>query len=315
MKKCKRIVGVDVSKATLDVFQLPEGKAKQVLNTQSGIAKLLAGMRAKPVDLVVLEATGGYQNLLVEELHNAGIPVKVVNPRQIRDFARSLNRLGKTDALDAKTIAEYGCSRELQPDERRASETIRLSRLLLRRSQLQGMISAEKSHLEHAADFTDGIRAHLALMRNLLKAVDKEIIEIIRACPSYARADKIMQSVPGVGPVVSATLLAELPELANIGRKEAAALVGVAPFNRDSGRYRGQRHIFAGRSKVRTTMYCAMRACLQWNPVIRGWFDKFLEAGKAYKVAVIACVRKLLIVLRAMLRADSLWEPGRFNLA
>ena len=314
MKNGKRILGVDVSKATLDVFRLPEAESRQILNTQAGVKRLITELSLAPVDLVVLEATGGYQNLLVEELHSAAIPVKVANPRQIRDFARSLNRLGKTDSLDAKTIAEYAQSRELQGDVPRAPESIHLSRLLLRRNQLQGMISAEKGHLEHAhKSFIAGIQEHLTLMGCLLTTVDKEIRGVISSIPKYARADNIMQSVPGIGPVVSATILAELPELPVIGRKQAAALVGVASFNRDSGRYRGKRHISGGRSKVRTVMYCAMRACLRWNFAVKGWFDKFVGSGKPYKVAVIACVRKLLTVLRAMLIDNSVWEPNRFH--
>lgn len=303
-------MGIDVSKGTLDIFQLPQGKGRQVSNTPEGIQELLNGIKPNPVDLVVLEATGGYQNLLVEALHANAIPVKVANPRQVRDFARSLNRLGKTDALDAKTIAEYGLSRELRPDVPRTALQMQLSRLLLRRDQLQTMITIEKGHREHAhKSFVAGIQEHLTLMDGLLKAADKEIREIIRSIPEYARADQIMQSVPGVGPVVSATILAELPELTLTGRKQAAALVGVAPFNRDSGKYRGRRHIYAGRCKVRTTMYCAMRACLRWNPVIKEWFDKFISAGKPYKVAAVACVRKLLIVLRAMLINNTTWAP------
>jgi len=314
MQRTKKILGVDVSKSTLDLFLAPENKLWQVPNSQAGVKKLIARLALTPVDLVILEATGGYQSLLVEELHTAGVPVKVANPRQIRDFAKSLNRLGKTDALDAQSIAEYGQSRELQPDTPRRHEAIQLSRYLLRRKQIQSMVSAEKGHLEHAhKSFKLAIQEHLTLMECLLKSMDKEISEIVRSIPEYARADALMQSIPGIGPVVSATILAELPELTSCGRKQAAALIGVAPFNRDSGKFRGRRHIFAGRSKVRTVMYCAMRACLRWNPVVKGWFERFIEAGKPYKVAVIACVRKLLIVLRAILINNTAWDAKRFN--
>ena len=309
MQRQKMIVGVDVSKPILDYTWLPDGQAGQTQNTAAGIARLVRKLRGLAPDLVVLEATGGYQDRLVEALHAAAIPVKVVNPRQVRDFARSLNRLGKTDKLDAKTLAEFGLSRALRADRPRDAHRTALSHLLQRRKQLNAMLTAERGHLEHAPESVKaGIHEHLALMGMLLKRADAEIREIIRTHPLFAEDDAIMQSVPGVGAVVSATLLAELPEIREVGRKEAAALVGVAPFNRDSGKYRGQRHIFAGRAKVRHSMYCAMRACLQWNKTIRSWFDKFMAAGKPYKVAVIACVRKLLVVIRAMLKSGTLWE-------
>ena len=314
MMESKIVMGVDVSKSSLDYAVLPGKITNQASNTQAGVKQILKLARTKQVTLVVLEATGGYQNLLVEALHEASVPVKVVNPRQVRDFARSLNRLGKTDALDAISIAEFALSRVLTPDVQKPAHQVQLSHLLLRREQLQGMITAEKGHLEHApAALASGIVQHLTLMESLLKTVDTEIRELISSVPDYAAADKLLQSVPGVGPVVSATILAELPELPVVSRKQAAALVGVAPFNKDSGKFRGKRHIVAGRSKVRKVMYCAMRACLRWNSVVKGWFDRFMAAGKPYKVAVIACVRKLLIVLRAMLITSTPWQTKSEN--
>ncbi len=311
MQSDKVIVGIDVSKSTLDYTWLPGGTARQTPNTASGIAELVKHIRKISPDMIVLEATGGYQSALVESLHEALLPVKVTNPRQVRDFARSLNRLGKTDKLDAKTLAEYGQSRELKADQPRDVNRKALSRLLLRRGQLQDLISMERGHMEHAdGAIAVGIKEHLTLMACLLKDVDKEIQEVKKSVPEFAAHDEIVQSIPGVGPVVSATLYAEMPELPELNRKELAALVGVAPFNKDSGKYRGPRHIWSGRSKVRTTMYCAMRAGIIWNPVIRSWFERFRAAGKAYKVAVIACVRKLLVVIRAMLKNGTKWDQN-----
>jgi transposase len=311
MQSCKKVVGIDVSKGSLDYTWLPGGAAHQVANTAQGVTNLLKHIKKIGPDLVVLEATGGYQNLVVQALHGASVPVKVVNPRQVRDFARSLNRLGKTDKLDALTLAEFGQSRNLVPEQPRDAKRVELSQLLLRREQLQRMITAEKNHMEHACDgISSGIKEHLALMDGLLKNVDKAIQDIKRVTPEFSAHDALLQTIPGVGPVVSATLYAELPELKQLNRKEVAAMVGVAPFNKDSGKYRGQRHIWSGRAKIRTVMYCAMRSAIIWNPVIKQWFEHFRTSGKPYKVAVIACVRKLLVVIRAMLISGSKWNDN-----
>ena len=270
---------------------------------------LVEKLRKIQPEIVVMEATGGYQTPLAEALHNAGIAFAVVNPRQVRDFARSLNRLGKTDSLDALTLAQFGQSRKLIPQVPNPPEYLEISHLLRRRDQLQAMITAEKGHLEHTPE---GLRGKLLELMNILethlKDIDNQIKKLIRAVPELAQQDMLIQSIPGVGPVSSATLLACLPELSTIGRKQAAALVGVAPFNRDSGKYRGQRHIFAGRARVRHVLYCALRPCLQHNPVVQKWFEHFLSLGKPYKVAAIACVRKLLIVIRAMLISKTCWN-------
>ena len=313
MQKQNIVVGIDVSKATLDYTWLPNGQTRQAANSPTGIAGLIKELgKISPV-LVVVEATGGYQNSLVEALHTENIPVKVANPRQVRDFARSLNRLGKTDKLDARTLAEFGRTHAFAGDRPKSEGRVALSRLIVRRNQLTAMITAERGHLEHASGtIAAGIREHIGLMTALLKSVESNVREIIRTIPGFALQDSLVQSIPGIGPVVSATLLAELPEITEAGRKEVAALVGVAPFNRDSGKYRGQRHIAGGRAKIRNALYCAMRSCLRFNQVVRSWFDKFIAAGKAYKVAVIACVRKLLVVIRAMLINQTRWNPQRF---
>lgn len=259
--------------------------------------------------------SGGYQNVLVDALHHAGLPVHVANPRQIRDFARSLNRLGKTDALDALTIAEFAHSRKL-PAQKAKPEALRdISNLLRRREQLQGMLLAEKNHLEQTPlPLQSEILELIKIIRCRVANLEKQIKTLIEKHENLSRMNAIIQSIPGVGPIMAATLIADLPEIMTFGRKQIAALVGLAPFNRDSGKYRGQRHIFAGRARVRKTLYCVLRPCLQFNSIIRKWFERFLANGKHYKVAAIACCRKLLVVIRAMLISNTYWNPDLHQL-
>lgn len=308
----KIVFGVDVSKAQLDYICLPGGKPARVANTPVGVKGLISKIKKTNPDLVILEATGGYQNLLVEQLHNHSVPVKVVNPRQVRDFARSHNQLAKTDKLDALILAEFALSRELEPDLPSDPDRRFLSALQQRRRQLVDMLTLETGHLEHTpVEFQEGLLAHIAFLKDDISNLEKQIKATVKNRKDFAAQDEIMQSIPGVGCVVSTTIIAELPEITQVNRKQIAALVGVAPFNRDSGRYRGQRHIWSGRKKVRHAMYAAMRACLLFNPVIKGWFERFRAAGKAYKVAVIACVRKLLLVIRAMLISGTKWQENK----
>lgn len=302
-------VGVDISKNILDYTWLPNGSAMQVANTPKGISMLIAALQKLQPAMVAMEATGGYQTPLVNTLHKAGIPFAVINPRQIRDFARSLNRLGKTDKLDALSIAQFAQSRKLIPDTPKTSERVEMAFLLRRREQLQGMITAEKNHLEQTPElYKSELLELLSILAQRLRVVDARLREIIKASPDLAEPDAIIQSIPGIGPVTSATLLALLPEMPLLGRKQICALVGVAPYNRDSGKYRGQRHIFAGRAQIRKVLYCALRPCLQFNPVVKRWFNHFISLGKPYKVAAIACVRKLLVVIRAMLISKTVWK-------
>lgn len=304
--------GIDVSKSTLDFASVPDGKSGQVYNSKTGIDSLIKTIRKIKPELVVMEATGAYQFDLVERLHQANIPLHVANPRQIRDFARSLGRLSKTDALDALTIAQFAQSRKLEPQPPKRECLVQLSNLLKRREQLQEMLIIERNHLEHIAEaLKPQVLQHMQMLKVLIGDMEKQIKQVIAAHSDLTAKDEIIQSLPGLGLISSATLLAELPELEDLGRKEAAALVGLAPFNRDSGKYRGQRHIFAGRARIRKVLYCALRPCLQFNPVVRKWFDHFLSKGKAYKVAAIACCRKLLIVVRSMLISNTYWQPDQ----
>ena len=310
MPSLKVSVGIDISKHTLDYTWLPDGNHKQVSNNSAGIVKLISDLKALGPSIVVMEATGGYQKALVEALNQCGLPYKVVNPRQARDYARSLNKLCKTDKVDARMLADYGRSRELSLDEPKPASRAKLSGLLLRRRQLLEMITMEIGHKEMCdPEVGAEILEHIELLRAQVKRCEAAIKETISVDEEMSRLDKLIQSIRGVGPVVSATLLAELPELGRINRKQIAALAGVAPYNRDSGRYRGQRHISGGRGKVRHALYASMRATLQWNETVRGWFDHLRASGKAYKAAVIACVRKLLTIINSMVKNGRMWEP------
>lgn len=303
------VVGIDVSKNTLDYTWLPGGKIVQTPNTPKGIATLIATLQTLRPEIVVMEATGGYQTAAAHALFSANIPCAVVNPRQVRDFARSLNRLGKTDKLDAVSIAQFAQSRKLTPDTPKTPERVEIGFLLRRRDQLQAMITAEKNHLEQAPEpLRAEMQEHIGILAQRLKSVDAQIKQRIQESSTLAEQNAVIQSIPGIGPVTSATLLAFLAEITQVGRKQLCALVGVAPFNRDSGKYRGQRHIFAGRAQIRKILYCALRPCLQFNPVVKKWFNHFISQGKAYKVAAIACVRKLLVVIRAMLISNTHWN-------
>ena len=305
----KNIVGIDVSKATLDLNWLPDGEHKKLSNSREGIVKLIELLEKISPELVVLEATGGYHRGPVEAMQAAGIAVHVANPRQVRDFARSLNKLCKTDKVDAAVLAQYGQSREFRPTVPRTDGQRAISELLLRRDQLNDMVVAENNRLEHASlAMAADIKEHVALMKRHLLHCDKEIRRHIDADAGFSRLDQIIQSVPGFGPVVSATLISELPELGILNGKEIASLVGVAPFNRDSGGYRGQRHIWSGRARIRCALYAAMRATLVFNARVRCWFERFIGRGKAYKVAVIACIRKLLVILNSMVKTNTLWR-------
>jgi transposase len=292
----KIVVGIDVSKKTLDYVCLPGDSPRQVANNPVGFDTIVRDLRGKQISIVVLEATGAYQTALVAALHQAGLPVKVVNPRQIRDFARSMNRLAKTDQLDAVIIAEYARSRELTPDMPKDSALVLIEKLLLRREQLLSMVTMEKGFRENTEGaIRQHIDEHIKTLEIQVHSIDRDIRAAIKSSQLLEAKNALLQSVKGVGPVVAATLIACLPELGQLNRKQIAALVGLAPFNRDSGIFRGQRHIWAGRSKIRQVMYCAMRSSVIWNPTIKLWFERFRAAGKPYKVAVIACMRKLLV--------------------
>ena len=310
-------VGVDVAKAHLDVAVRPTGAAWRVANDAPGIAALVERLVPQAPVTVVLEATGGYEAPAAAALAAAGLPVVVVNPRQVRDFARALGRLAKTDALDAAVLARFG--ETLRPDPRPLADATRaeLAALLTRRRQLVEMLTAEKNRLSGLGSAPAGalpsrarprLEEHVAWLQQALAELDRDLTATLRASPVWRERDAALRSVPGVGPVLSATLLAELPELGHLRRQALAALVGVAPLNRDSGTRRGRRSIWGGRAQVRSVLYMAAVSAIRHNPAIRATYQRLRAAGKLPKVALTACMRKLLTILNALLRDGTVWE-------
>ena len=303
-------VGIDVSKGTLDLAVRPSGARHQEANDADGIARVLAYLRQVRPSLVVCEATGGWERPLAAALGVARLPVAVVNPRQVRDFARATGQLAKTDALDARIIARF--AEAVTPEPRPlAEETVQvLDQLVRRRQQLIEMRTAERNRRPLAAGCVrQQLDAHIAWLSGQLDALDRELARLLRESPLWRAQDELLQSVNGVGPVLSATLLAALPELGRLSHKAIAALVGVAPFSHDSGTRRGKRAIRGGRGGVRHVLYMATLSAVRSNQTLRGFYERLLHAGKRKKVALVACMHKLLTILNAMVRDQRQWEP------
>lgn len=304
--------GIDVSQATLDVAFVrgEEETTQQVANTPAGWTELVAACRAHAIDRVVLEATGGYERRTVAELLAAGLPVVVINPRQARDFAKATGRLAKTDRLDALALAHFAAAirppvRPL-PDEK----TTELQEKLARHRQLVQMRTAEMNRLAQAQSkpVRKSIQTLLKNIEQQLETIDRDIDQRIEECPVWHDKDQILQSVPGIGPQTARTLLCSLPELGRCSRQQIAFLVGVAPLNRDSGKMRGTQSIHGGRGHVRQALYMATLAATRHNPLIRKHYQHLLQLGKKKKVALVACMRKLLCILNAMLRDHETWN-------
>jgi transposase len=296
-------VGIDVSKDRLDVAILPQEAVVGFDNDETGLEQLVAHLQPMAVQLIVLEGTGGYEVAALAALTAAGLPARVVNPTHVRNFARSLGQLAKTDKLDALAIARYALA--VKPELRALAgpQALELKALVTRRQQLLGIISQECNRLRMAcAKVAPSVSASIAFHKKQLEELDKDIDRFIRQSPIWAEKDDLLQGNKGVGRVVSATLLAELPELGQVGRRQISALVGVAPFNRDSGRLRGQRCIWGGRAHVRALLYMAAIVASRTNPVIAAFYQRLLASGKKKKVALVACMRKLLVMLNAMVR-------------
>ena len=302
-------VGIDVAKEMLDVALRPTGERWRVEHDAAGLEQLVARLQALAPALVVLEATGGLELELVAALAAAALPVVVVNPRQTRDFARATGTLAKTDALDAAVLAHF--AEAVRPPQRPLSDaqTQTLRQLLTRRRQLVVMRVAEGQRLTRAgAAVRPGIEAHIVWLEQQLSALEAELRQALQQSPVWRERDALLRSVPGVGEQLSLTLLAELPELGRLDRRQAAALVGVAPFNRDSGRLRGRRTIWGGRARVRAVLYMGALSASRHNPLIRAFYQRLLAAGKPKKVALTACMRKLLVILNAMLKHHTPWR-------
>jgi len=308
----KSVVGIDVSKARLDVAFRPSGQRLAVSNDARGISRLVNLLAKNQPECVLLEATGGYELKLLERLLEKSLPAVVVNPRQMREFARASGRLAKTDTIDAAVLAHYAEVMDPQLRKLPDAQTRKLRALLTRRRQLLVMMVAESNRSTHALEVVRrGITLTLRCLKKEVARIDRELAEFIRESPAWRKKAELLRSVPGVGRVASATLLGHLPELGTLGRKQIAALVGVAPFNRDSGTMRGRRAIWGGRSPVRAVLYMCTLVAIGRNPVIAAYYRRLLAAGKPGKVALVACARKLIVILNALVQTESPWAPDR----
>jgi transposase len=303
------VVGIDVAKAHLDVAVWPTAAAWRATNDAVGIAALVERLQELAPAAVVLEATGRFEAPLVGTLAAAGLPVAVVNPRQVRDFARATGRLAKTDALDAAVLARFAAAVRPTPRPLPDAAQAELSALVARRRQLVEMLTAERNRLGTAPDrVRPALREHVNWLAGALAALDRDLAALVRASPLWRERDALLRSVPGVGPVLATTLLAQLPEIGRLDRHAVAALVGVAPLNRDSGTFRGRRAIWGGRAHVRAVLYMATVAAVRYNPVLAAFYRRLRAAGKPAKVALIAGMRKLLTILNALLRHRIPWQ-------
>ena len=304
-------IGIDVSKEQIDVAVRPAGRSWSVSYDGAGVDDLVAQLKSLKPTGVITESTGGLELPLVAALAAAALPVAVVNPRQVRDFAKSTGQLAKTDRLDAQVLAHFG--EAVRPPMRplRDADTQALGALLARRKQVMEILVAEKNRLGRAApEVRLRIEVHIEWLKQELDDLDTDLRQKIERSPLWREKDDLLRSVPGVGPQVSLTLLAYLPELGTLNRKQIAALVGVAPFNRDSGPHRGKRSVWGGRATVRSTLYMGALVASRCNPVLREFYQRLLEAGKPKKVALTACARKLLTILNSMARTGGHWDPN-----
>jgi transposase len=306
----ERVVGIDVSKHHLDLALHDGGGPTRYANTADGLAALVSGLGLLAPTLVVAEATGGYEIGLVRACQAAAIPIAVVNPRQIRAFARARGTLAKTDAIDARVIAAFGALLQPRPLPERTIGREAFAGLVARRRQLVDMMIAEKNRLEHASGAVRlSIEEMLGVFKSQLAGVDAAIALAIDADVALSHRRDILTSVPGVGELTAAVLLAELPELGIIGSKQVAALTGVAPINHDSGAHRGERHIGGGRPSVRCALYMATLSAIRYEPGIKAFYQRLRQAGKKPKVAIVAAMRKLVTLLNVLLQRDQLWTP------
>jgi len=305
-------VGIDVSKDRLDVHLRPSGESFSVKRDGEALAALCERLTAHAPALVALEATGGFETTVAAALAAARLPLAVVNPRQIRDFARSTGRLAKTDALDAAAIAHFAEAVKPEPRPIPDEAAQALGELVARRRQIIEMIVAERNRLSlmRQKRLRKAIDRHVDMLQKELSALEQDIDDNIRGTPAWREKEELLTSVPGIGSTVARTLIAELPELGSLGHKQIAALVGVAPFNRDSGKYRGRRQIFGGRAVVRASLYMAAITATRWNPVIKVFYQRLIAAGKPPKLAITACMRKMLTIANAMLRDGRPWHAN-----
>ena len=304
-------IGIDVSKAYLDLAVHEPAQTWRVENTDTGIAALIVQLQARTPTLIVLEASGGYELVLVAECAAAHLPVVVTNPRRVRNFARATGRLAKTDKLDAQLLAHFAAA--LRPERRPLPSAAEehLMALLTRRRQIVDMLTVEQNRLHTVrAPLRRDIEEHLTWLRAQLAKLDAEINDFIHGSPLWSDKDALLQSVPGVGAVTASTMLGLLPELGTLNRQEIAALVGLAPIAKESGKKQGKRRIFGGRAPVRQVLYMAALVAVRHNPVLKRFYEHLLKQGKPKKVALTACMRKLLVILNAMVRTQQPWRTA-----
>jgi transposase len=309
-KKSKSFIGIDVSKQHLEVVAHEREDHFRCLNKASAFGELIAELVAWRPALIVLEATGGLEIPVVSALHAAGLPVTVVNPRQVRDFAKALGQLAKTDRLDARVLAHFAAA--IKPPLRpiKLKDERELDSLTRRRGQLVNMLSDEKNRRGSAASDSvrDKIKEHIDWLEESIAELDEQLKALLQGSTCWQAKDKILQSVPGIGPVTSFSMLADLPELGTLNRQKISKLVGVAPLNRDSGQQRGTRHIYGGRARLRSVLYMAALTAARHNPVIKEFYERLCAHQKPFKVAITACMRKLLSIINVMVRDNSCWK-------
>ena len=299
----EHVVGIDVSKDWFDVAVLGEKNTKQYANTKRGIREIVKWMKALNPKLMVVEATGGYEEALVLALFEAGLPVALVSPQRVRQYARARGLLAKTDQLDAHILADFG--KHIQPRlfVGNSEERKRLSALVARRNQLNSMLQAEKNRLRTTSvEMRESLKRVMVCLQAEMKELEEQIRQFMKAHEEFRKQEKLLRSAKSIGAVTAATLLADLPELGTLDRKQVAALVGVAPMNKDSGKKRGYRKTKGGRPHVRRTLYMATLSGIRYNPILKPQYDQLVKRGKEKKVAITACMRKMLTILNAMLR-------------
>lgn len=303
-------VGIDVSKDNLDMAAYPVHHSLRVDNSDAGVKKLSKALAKLAPVSVVFEATGGFEMTAVSALALQGFHVAVVNPRQVRDFAKATGLLAKTDALDAVAIARFAEAIKPAPVKLKDEAHQELSDLIVRRGQVMQILISERNRMgpTKSKAINKEIQQHIDWLKKRLKNIDTKIQELIKHSPIWRAKDDLLQSTPGVGPMMSSMILGKLPELGQLSGRQIAALVGVAPFNRDSGRYTGQRSVWGGRADVRSALYMSTLSAIRFNPVIAAFYKRLRESGKKAKVALTACMRKLLVILNAMMRDGQPWQ-------
>ena len=312
-KQAETFVGIDVSKQLLEVAAHEHDYQFRCANKTSAFPTLLAELIDLQPTLIVLEATGGLERAVAKALDDAGLPVRVVNPRQVRDFARALGQLAKTDRLDARVLAAFAAAIKPPPRPIKANDELELDALSGRRDQLVGILADEKNRRAAAAtdSVRDEIQQHIDWLTERIAELDQQLKKLLQSSPRWQTKAQILQSTPGIGPVVSYSLLAQLPELGTLNRQQISKLAGVAPLNRDSGQQRGSRHIYGGRANVRKVLYMAALTASRCNPVIKTFYERLRARQKPYKVAITACMRKLLTIINFMVRDGSSWRSAQ----